>query len=114
MPIQAFLQNLPSGVTLASTAIEFGMGSRNVTVLVPSLASGTDVVFQVSHDGSTFKRLRYAPTSGTVVPTAVTIGSAVTNVYVKVNELAGQRWVKTEFTTAVADVNANLYFIVEY
>ena len=114
MPIQHYLQNVASGAVSAGTGVAFDRGSRNVTVFIPSLASGTNITFDVSYDGTTYKPLRYAPVSGSVTPTAVTIGSAVSNCAVRMDELRGIQYVKVLHTTAVADVSANYYFVVEY
>ncbi len=114
MPIQYFTQNVASGAVSGTVVQAFGDGSRNVTVVIPSLASGTNINFAVSYDGSTYKNLYFPPLSGTVTPGLVTIGSGVTNCALPVVELRGQKFVKVLHTTAVTDVSANYQFIVEY
>jgi len=115
MPILVYSQTMACNVTAASTAIKFDGGAKNVTVYVPSAASGADVRFYTSYDGgTTFVNLRYAPSSGVVVVGNVTIGSAVTNVCVRVTELAGQQYVKAEYSSAVVDTSGTFRYIVEY
>lgn len=115
MPIQVFSQTMACNVTFASTAINFPAGARNVSVFIPTCASGADVRFVVSYDGgTTFAALKYAPTSGTVAVGSVQIGSAITNAVVKVNELQGQEYVKAEYTTLVVNSTGTFRYIVEY
>lgn len=116
MPILSFAQTLTCGVTGSTLAsgIEFPGGARNVTVFIPSAPSGADVRFYVSHNDSSYKTLKYAPTSGTVVVGSVQIGSAITNCAVKVNELAGQKFVKAELTSALTSHDATFVYVVEY
>jgi hypothetical protein len=114
MPIQYYIQTMACNTTLASTAVKFDGGARNVIVFVPSAASGTDVLFQVSYDGTTYGRLKFPVLSGTAVPGNVTIGSAVTQCGVPVNELKGARYLKVEHTTAIVAAACTYNFIVEY
>lgn len=115
MPVQVFNQTMACNVSAASTAVFFGAGSRNVTVYIPSCASGADVRFYTSYDGgTTFVNLKYPPSSGVTVIGNVTIGSAITNTCVKITELAGQQYVKAEYSTLVVSSQGTFSYIVEY
>jgi hypothetical protein len=95
--------------------LEFAAGSRNVSVFIPTMSSGTDILFKVSADNSTFHSLKYSPTSGVVAVGNVTVGSAVTQCAIRIPELAGQRYVKTELGTALdAAAGHTFYYVVEY
>jgi hypothetical protein len=115
MPIVVYAQTMACNVTFASTAIQLAAGARNISVYVPSAASGADVRFVVSYDGgTTFVNLKYPPSSGTVAVGNVQIGSAITNAVVKVNELQGQEYIKAEYTTLVVNSSGTFRYIVEY
>lgn len=115
MPHVIYSQTMACNVTAASTAVKFDYGAKNVTVYVPSCASGADVRFYTSYDGgTTFANLRFAPSSGVAVVGNVTIASAVTNVCVRVTELAGQQYVKAEYSTLVVSSEGTFRYIVEY
>ena len=116
MPILSFYQTLTCGITGTTLAsgIKFPDGARNVTVYVPSLTSGTDIGFYVSHNDSSYKRLKYSPLSGTVAPGNVTIGSAASNAAFRINELQGQAYVKTEVASANTSADLTFVYTVEY
>ena len=115
MPVAVYIQTMACNVVSAASAVRFAAGSRNVSVYLPSAASGADVRFLVSYDGgTTFVNLKYAPTSGTVAVGNVTVGSAITNAVVKITELQGQEYVKAEYTTAVTSSEGIIRYIVEY
>lgn len=114
MPIQAFVQTMACGATLASTAVELVAGARNVSVFVGSATSASDILFKVSADGTNYFNLKFSPSSGVVAVGNVTIGSAVTQAAVRVPELAGQRYVKLEYTSAMTANNVTHYYLVEY
>ena len=115
MPVQVFSQTMACNVTAASTAVRFAAGSRNVTVYIPSCASGADVRFYTSYDGgTTFVNLKYGPTSGVIDVGNVTIASGITNTCVKINELAGQEYVKAEYSSLAVSSQGTFRYIVEY
>lgn len=98
--VQAFAVSMASGGTLTS-AVDLGKAYAKISVLIPSMTSGTDVYLQGSNasDG-TFRRIYHAPSASTSVVGAQFVGSAVTNCIVPFNNVH-VRHIKIEHSTAM-------------
>jgi len=100
-PVKVFTKTLTTGASAAT--FDVGGGYRNYKVMLPSMASGGDIRFEISGDeGSTFKTLYHAPTVATATPTVVNIPSSVSNCVVDVPPLGQHFKVVTTAPTASA------------
>jgi hypothetical protein len=85
-PVKVFTKTMASGASVLTFNV--GGGYKAYMVRLPSMASGGDVRFNVSHDeGTTFKTLYHSPTVATALPTVVNIASSVSNAVVGVPPL---------------------------
>lgn len=103
-PLKAFNITMASGSTLTS-AVDLGGSYGNIMVEIPSLASGTDVRFQVSDasDG-TFRQLYFGPEAASTDPVIVNIKSSITQCYFPLKMHA--QHIKVEHTTAMTATSA--------
>jgi hypothetical protein len=109
--IQQFTIPVTSGVTLTSS-IDLGSESYDkFCFYVPSFTSGTDFMFQVSADDSTFVRLKYPIASGLVAPIDVKVGSATTQAWVPIPEI-NHRYVKVELSTAATATSTSFKVVI--
>jgi hypothetical protein len=110
LPTLAFGATIASGST-ASSGIDLGYGWNHIGVMIPSMASGTDVYFKVSDslDG-TYRRVYHHPTISNSNPAAMFVNSAVTNCYVHL-EFVNAQYVKVELSTAMTATSAQFKII---
>lgn len=98
-PSAVYTVSMASGLTLSS-AITFARAWDSIHFEIPTMTSGTDIYFQVSTDGSNFRRLFHTPTIGNPTPAALYVTSAVTNCGLDLDH----RWypyMKIELSTAM-------------
>lgn len=101
-PVKVFAGTMASGTFLAS--FDVGGGYRQYMIKLPSMASGGDVRFNVSHDeGVSYRRLYHSPTVASATPAVVNIPSSISNAIVAVPAL-GQYFqvVNTSAATATS------------
>lgn len=88
------------GATLTS-AVDLGKAYAKISILIPTMTSGTDVYIQGTDVATgTFRRIYHPPTASTSVVGAQFVGSAVTNCIVPFNNVH-IRHVKIEHSTAM-------------
>ena len=102
--------SMASGATL-STAIVLPGGFERFVVEIHSMTSGTDVYFQTSSDGTTYRRLYHDPLPANAAPTAIYLNSSITNCHIDVIH-AARKYFKVELSTAMTATTAcfNLIF----
>lgn len=94
------------GATLHTSCIDLNKAWNKLTLVIPSMTSGTDIYLQASptSDG-TFMRVYHPPSGATSVAGAWFLGSAVTNCIVPINNTHLQ-FLKVEFSTAMTASSA--------
>lgn len=110
-PVQVFsLASMTSDVTL-STYIDLKKAYNKISLVVPSMTSGTDIYIKgaPTADG-TYMRVYHPPSGASSVAGAWFIGSAVTNCIVPMNHVHLQ-FLKVEFSTAMTAASAMFKFI---
>jgi len=102
--------SMASGATL-STAISLPGAFTKMMVEIHTMASGTDVYFQGSHDGVTYRRMWHDTTITNTSPGPFYLASSATNCHVDINHLTTP-FVKVELSTAMTATTAcfRLYF----
>lgn len=109
-PVQAFSVSMASGVTLSS-AINLQKAYNKISVVVPSMTSGTDLYFQGStSESGTYRRINHSPNSVSSTAGAIFLGSAITNCIVPLGNLHVQ-YLKVEIASAMTSAGAAFEFI---
>ena len=109
-PLLVFTVSMASGAT-TSSSITLHHGWQMVHVEIPTMTSGTDVYFQGSANGTTFRRIYHAPTIANSNPHAVFVNSAVTNCMVDLDH-RGYPYMKVELSTAMTATPATFKLMV--
>ena len=103
--------SMASGATLSTAIGPLPGHFERILVEIHTMTSGTDIYFQTSHDGVTYRRLYHTPTLGNSTPGAIFINSGVTNCNLEMDHDGGIYW-KVELSTAMTGTTAcfNLIF----
>lgn len=103
--------SMPSGATLSTAMGPLPGHFERVGVEIHSMASGTDIYFKVSHDGTTYRRLYHSPGISNANPGPIYLASSVTNCNVELDHDGFKYW-KVELSTAMTATTAcfNLVF----
>lgn len=106
-PVKYFQVTIASAVTFSS-AIDLQQAYNKVSIVLPSMPSGTDVRLHVSEtlDG-TYRSLFHQPTV-TSAAVSFTIASSISNCVVPIPNLHAQ-YVKIELSSATTSVGGNAY-----
>lgn len=96
--------SMASGTTL-STAITLPGAFDRFLVEIHSMTSGTDVYFQVSQNGTTYRRIYHDPLPANAAPGAVYLASSMTNCNVDVIHTC-PKYFKVELSTAMTATTA--------
>lgn len=93
---------MASGAT-SSSAIDIGSeGYDRISLVIPTMTSGTDIYVQGSYDNSTFLRLCHAVSSGVATAAAISIASGLSQIIVPLPNV-NSRYLKVEHSTACSD-----------
>jgi hypothetical protein len=111
-PVQVFTQSIASGVTVSSS-IDLGRAFNKITLVVPVMASGTNIGINVAPtlDG-TYKRFYHQPTV-TSAAVSFVILSSITNCAIPLPNLHAQYLqIEHSSATTVAGGNAYTYYLI--
>lgn len=110
-PVQVFAVSMASGETL-STAVDLQKAFNKISIVIPTMTSGTDVYLQgcATSTGGTYRRINHAPTTVSSVVGAQFVGSAVTRCIVPFNNVH-VRYLKIELSTAMTATTAGFEII---
>ena len=97
--------SMPSGATLSTAMGPLPGHFERCAVEVHSMTSGTDIYFQVSNDGVTYRRLYHSPGISNAAPGPVYVTSAVTNCNFELDHDSALYW-KIELSTAMTATTA--------
>lgn len=99
------IASMASGETLTAE-VDLTQAFDRVLVGIPTMASGTDILFKVAaKSGDTYRQLYHEPVVDSTTPTKVQINSSVTQAYVPLSIL-GARYLKVELSTAMTATSA--------
>lgn len=109
-PSSKFEVSLASGATL-STFVDLGRGWNHLSVVIPTMTSGTNVFFQGAGDSSdTFRRIYHPIANGDNTPDVMSVDSSVTNCIVPL-EFISCRYLKVELGTAMTATAATFHVV---
>jgi hypothetical protein len=105
-PVQVFsITTMASGATLSS-AVDLQKAYNKISLVVPSMASGTDIYLHGSTElAGTYRRINHSPNSVSATAGALFISSSISNCIVPLNNLHVQ-YVKVELSTAMTATTA--------
>lgn len=102
-PVQVFAASVASGTTFSSM-IDLQKAYNKVSLLIPTMSSGTDVYLRGAPTlTGTSRRIYHAPNTVSSVVGAQFVGSAVTQCIVPFNNVHVQ-FIQVELTTTVTGV----------
>lgn len=109
-PSCVFTASMTSGQT-STSGVDLGHGWGRIGVLIPTMASGSDIYFRGSDtvDG-TYRRIFHRPTTVSATVGAYFVESGVTNCYIDIDTYRG-RYIKAELSTATTDTPYTFKFI---
>ena len=110
-PITVFSVSMACGAT-ATSMIDLQKSYDKISIVVPSMTSGTDIYFQAcaTSTGGTFRRINHPPNSVSSTAGAQFLASSITNCIVPLNHVH-VRYLKIEHSTAMTAAAASYEII---
>lgn len=101
-PVCAFTGSMASGVSITGE-IDLQKSWNKLSLVVPSMASGSDVYLLASEEsGGTYRRVFHQPTNTSATVSAFFVTSGVTNCVVPLSNV-NVRYLKVQVSTATTD-----------
>jgi hypothetical protein len=109
-PVQVFSISMTCGATLTSY-VDLQKAYTKISVVIPSMTSGTDVYFHgAGTAGGAYRRIYHAPNSVSSTAGAQFVSSSITNCIVPLNNVH-VRYLKIEHSTAMTAAAASYEII---